>query len=293
MAESTRTAESAAPGARTRLTRRRLPAPPRAAAETRADERSRAVARVVAALEELSVAARALSNLELAQRLGVPQASMYRILRKLEALGYVECSGNQAQYGVAPRLAELGERLADAGCRAPPLRRVMALLRAETGANVTVWVRGGPYVRLAALLSGTVRGATSNAPGELAPPFSTPGLAIASQDTLEDVRGLVTQCRRRALPLGPRFRGLAEVEKARAGVRQRGFAVGYNMRGDGWGMLAWPIQVSLAPRRIGALAIGAPVAVLRREEPRLLQLGQRLLAAYLAEQQQLAARSSG
>lgn len=259
--------------------------------ESPASERSRAVARVLGALEELSIAASPLSNHDLALRLGVPPASMYRLLQKLASLGYIEYSSSHASYGVGPRLAELGERLADAGCRAPPLRRLMEALRAETGDTVTVWVRSGIHVRIAALLIGEVRGATSNAPGELAMPFSTPGLAIASQYPRDEVRALVAQCRRRRVTFGRRFSSISEIEKALREIRTRGFAAGYNLRADGWGILAWPIPVTLAPLRIGALAIGAPVAALRRDEARLVQLTQKLIATYLREQASSSGRS--
>jgi DNA-binding IclR family transcriptional regulator len=239
---------------------------------------------VLGALEELSIAASPLSNHDLAQRLGVPAASMYRLLQKLAQLGYIDYSATHASYGVASRLGELGERLADAGCRAPPLRQLMAALRAETGHTVTVWVQTGIHVRIAALLVGSLRGATSNAPGELAPPFSTPGLAIASQLPRESVRTLVAQCRRRRVGLGRRFGSIGEIEKALREVRTRRFAAGYNLRADGWGMLAWPIPVSMAPLRIGALALGAPVAALRREESQIVQFAQNLIALYLREQ---------
>ena len=64
------------------------------------------------------------------------------------------------------------------------------------------------------------------------------------------------------------------------------------MRADGWGMLAWPISVTTSPLRVGALALGAPVATLRRDEARLLQLTQRLVANYLREQNAAAAKAA-
>ncbi len=261
--------------------------------ESASGERSRAVARALGALEELSIAASALSNHDLASRLCVPEASMYRLLQKLAELGYVEFSPLHSSYAVASPLAELGERLADAGCRAPPLRRLLAELRAETGHTVTVWVRTGINVRIAALLVGELRGPSSNAPGELAAMFSTPGLAIASQFSQEQVRTMVAQSRRRRVSLGRRFSGIAEIEKALREVRNRGFAAGYNIRADGWGMLAWPITVTPSPLRVGALALGAPVAQLRRDETRLVQLTQKLIVNYLREQSAAVAKSGG
>ena len=119
-------------------------------------------------MEQLSIAANPLSSHEPAQRLAVPDASMYRVLQKLAELGYIEYSEAHASYSVAPPLAEIGERLADAGCRSPPLRHLMGALRDETGSTVTVWVRTGVNVRVTALLAGEVQGPWTNAPGELA-----------------------------------------------------------------------------------------------------------------------------
>ena len=260
-------------------------------AESASNERSRAVARVLSALEELSVAPNPLSNHELSLRLGVPPASMYRLLQKLSELGYVEYSASHASYAVAPRLAELAERLADAGCRAPPLRRLLSALRAEAGDHIAIWVRSGINVRIAALLVGDLYAAASSAYREM-PPFSTPGLAIASQYSREQVRALVAQCRRRHAAFGRRFTGIADIEKQLRDIRARGFAVGYNMRGDGWGILAWPVMVSTSPLRIGALTIGAPVATLRRDETRLVQVAQRLIANYHREQTAAAAKAT-
>ena len=182
------------------------------------------MSRALGALEELSIAASPLSNHDLAQRLGVPEASMYRLLQKLATLGYVEYTSSHASYGVAPPLAELGERLADAGCRAPPLRRLLAALRAETGHTVTVWVRTGINVRLAALLVGEVRGPSSNAPGELATLFSTPGLAIVSQYSRggsAHARGAVATTARRARPSLQRHRRDREGAARRSQPRLR------------------------------------------------------------------------
>lgn len=264
-------------------TRKGAGAAPKPATESASSERSRAVGRVLAALEELSVTPHALANQELALRLGVPPASMYRLLQKLVELGYVESGSSNSSYSIAPRLADLAERLADAGCRAAPLRRLLGALRTEAGDHIAIWVRSGVNVRIAALLVGDLYAPASRAFREM-PPLSTPGLAIASQYTREQVRALVAQCRRRRLPFGRRFSGIAEIEKALRDVRTRGFAVGYNLKSDGWGILAWPIVVTAVPQRIGALTIAAPVATLRREEPRLVRVAQRLIADYHREQ---------
>jgi DNA-binding IclR family transcriptional regulator len=246
---------------------------------------SRAVARLLGVLEALSVDAEPLTNNVLATRLGVPPASMYRILKKMVALGYIECSRTQSSYGIGERLAALGERLADAGCRAPPLRRLMSEIRAASGATVTLWVRSGLHVRIAAVLVGQVSGSSSQSAGELASPFSTPGLAIASRYRREQLRALINQCRRKQIEFGRKYAKLLDVEQALRDVRARGFAAGYNLRADGWAMLAWPLDITASPLRVGALAIGAPVAILRREEPKIVAIVQQLLIDYVREQE--------
>lgn len=246
-------------------------------------DQSRAVGRILAVLEELSIAASPLANHELASRLGVPVASMYRLLKKLCALGYVEKSGSESSYGVGPRLAELGERLADAGGRAPPLRRMMSALHAETGHYITVWVPSGVHVRIAALLVGRIRGPSPGILGELAPPFSTPGLAIASQLPRDEIRALLAHCKRKRLSLGRRFADMKDVDKALRTVRSRGFVSGYNLRADGWGILAFPITITREPLRIGALVIGAHAATLRRDEEELVHVARKTIDRYVHE----------
>jgi DNA-binding IclR family transcriptional regulator len=160
----------------------------------------------------------------------------------------------------------------------------MAGVRTATGHTITVWVMQGTAVRISALLVGEIRGVRSIEPGEISEPFSTPGLAIASRYSPEQLRSMIAQCRRRHVDLGRRFRTLSDIQKALEETRRRGYAVGYNMKSDGWGILAWPILLTAKPLRLGAFALGAHVATLRREEPRLVPFVQRLLANYAAEQ---------
>lgn len=244
---------------------------------------SRSVARVIAALEQLSVAPRPQSNLDLAQSLGVPVSSMHRLLQKLVKLGYVDCDPDTARYAVAPSLCELGNRLAEVGGYSKPLQTLMSTLRDLTGDTISVWVPSGVHVRLSALLLGKIRGASSYAPGEIQEPFTTPGLAIATFYTTAQVRRLITQARRRRIPLGRRFSRASEVTKAIEQVVRRGHALGYNMKSDGWGILAWPLIITREPLRFGALAIGSPVSNMRRRQAELVATVERLRTAYLRE----------
>jgi DNA-binding IclR family transcriptional regulator len=246
----------------------------------RMDGTSRTVARVVAVLEQLSVAPEPQSNRDLAQALGIPVSSMHRLMQKLFALHYVDCDADTARYSVAPSLCELGNRLAEVGGYSKPLQTLMSALRNMSGDTVTVWVPSGAHVRISALLLGKIRGVSSYAPGEMQEPFTTPGLAIATFYNAAQVRALIAQARRRRVPLGRRFQRADEVTKAIEHVRRSGYATGYNMKSDGWGILAWPLTITRNPLRFGALAIGSPVPLLRRHKAEIVTAVDKMLAMY-------------
>lgn len=247
------------------------------------EERSRTVTRLFAVLDRLSVAPHPMSNHELAQALGTPASSMHRLLHKMWELGYVECEADTACYSVSTRLSELGGRLADVGGHSPPLRSLMAHVRRMSGGTVSVWVPAGVHVRLSAMLLGRIRGRSSHAPGEIREPFSTPGLAIAAYYSRDELRRMIALARRRGVPLGRDFRNVREVVPAIAQIERRGYAVGFNLRLDGWGVMSWPIPITLAPRRAGSLALGLPVPELRRRERDIARSVEPLREAYLEE----------
>jgi DNA-binding IclR family transcriptional regulator len=222
---------------------------------------------------------------------------MHRLLHKMWELGYVECEADTTRYSVAPRLTELGGRLADVGGHSPPLRALMTMLRQLSGGTVSIWVPTGVHVRLSAMLLGRIRGRSTHAPGEIREPFSTPGLAIAATWSRDELRRVTTLARRREVPFGRDFKNFREVTVAISQVTRVGYAVGFNLRLDGWGVIAWPVPITLTPRRFGAVAIGLPVSELRRREhdisreaAPLLREYRKALQAYENEEAQVALR---
>lgn len=230
------------------------------------DERSRTVARVMAVLEQLSVAAAPLTNQQLAKTLEVPLSSMHRLLARLTELGYLQSGPDDSAYTMDPRLAALAGRLADIGGHSSALKSLMGAVRTYSGGTVSIWVASNLRVRLTAMMKGRVQGASTHAPGEIREPFSTPGLAIATTYSEERLRQVWQSARRRNIELGRRFRTLPEVLTAVKQVEQRGYAVGFNLRGDGWGIMAWPLPASLAPVSHAAMTVGVQVAELRKRE---------------------------
>lgn len=222
-----------------------------------------------------------MSNVELATELDIPASSMHRLLGKLAVLGYIDRDSDTARYSVTPLLSELGVRLAEVGGYSQPLRDLMGEIRDRTGYTVSVWVPSGARVRISALLVGTTRGATSRLPGEFADPFSTPGLAIAPQYSDEEIRQLIAMARRHNVPLGRGFTHLAQIRNAVKRVARQGYLIGFNLRGDGWAMAAWPLPVTISPPRPGCLAVGALVPEMRRRQEYLVDLVNGLRETYL------------
>lgn len=245
---------------------------------------SRAVARVVEALEHLSVAPQPLTNQALARRLGIPGSSMFRLLQKLVEQGYVDFDEAGSTYAVSGRLGELGERLADAGCRSAPMRTLLTSLRDATGYHALAWISSGVHVRLAGYIEGQAVHGSAPLLGDLRLPFSTPGLAIAMHWTEAQIREIARQCRRRDVALGHGFASLRDVLRALRVVRQNGYSAGYNKMSDGWAIIAWPvpIPVALDRDRIGAVAVGSSAQVMRSDEQRVLRAAAPLLKAYRA-----------
>ena len=68
-----------------------------------------------------------------------------------------------------------------------------------------------------------------------------------------------------------------------AQVTERGYAVGFNLRSDGWGALAWPVPLRRSPVRYGAMAMGLPVGDLRQRQQEIVSVAARLLQAYRTE----------
>lgn len=244
------------------------------------DGSSRTVGRVLQVLEQFSVSPQSLTNQEVAARLQVPASSMHRLLQKLTQLGFLDVDADSASYSVSPALSSLGRRLADIGGYLPPLRATMSALRAHTGGTVSVWGAAGVHMRLSAILLGRVAGSSTNSLGELREPFSTPGLAMATTYSREQLRQLTQTARRRGVPLGRRFRTMRDITSAVQQVAQRGYAVGFNLRSDGWGIIAWPVPMSADQRLFGVIAVGMQVPELRSREQEIAAYAERLLQRY-------------
>jgi len=244
---------------------------------------SRTVGRVLQVLEQFSVSPHPLTNGEIAARLRVPASSMHRLLQKLTQLGFLDIDADSASYAISPTLSGLGRRLADIGGYLPPLRTTMSALRAHTGGTVSIWLPAGVHMRLSAILLGRVPGTSTNTLGELVEPFSTPGLAMATTYSREQLSHLTQAARRRGVQLGRRFRTMRDITSAVQQVSKRGYAVGFNLRSDGWGIIAWPVPMSADQQRHGVIAVGMHVPELRSREQEIAAFAERLLQRYRKE----------
>jgi DNA-binding IclR family transcriptional regulator len=103
-----------------------LPTQPPTAQRSAAGRQQRpAVVRTLQLLEEIAQEGAAMTLTDLARRLEMPQATVFRLCQKLEEEGYLAREGGSRRFSVGPRLLKLG---LDAVRGAGPLHRRHAIL---------------------------------------------------------------------------------------------------------------------------------------------------------------------
>lgn len=80
---------------------------------------------------------------ELAQRLNMSKATVYRFLQTMKGLGYLHQDADKERYGLTMRLFELGSKVLEYADLVPLADRQMRLLSEKTGETVHLGVRHG------------------------------------------------------------------------------------------------------------------------------------------------------
>jgi len=105
----------------------------------------RAVARAVKVLRAFEEGAGEVSVAELARRLGMPVATVYRLVGELERGGLLQRNVATGRYKLGPVMVRLGRRGLEELGLGDAVRAVMVSLQAETGEGVTMAVRYGNW----------------------------------------------------------------------------------------------------------------------------------------------------
>lgn len=209
-----------------------------------------------AILEVLARTGRALSLAELAEECRMPKPTVYRILRSLRDLGYVEQPDRGGAYRLSDRLASLREFGRDEALRdkALPLMRELHERFDET---VNLGLLEGIYIRYAHVIETTqaLRWIVKPGARDL---FHTTALGRAIVSSLpaeQQARLLAKVCA--ALPARGRAATRAKLERELAATRERGYALEEQETVEGVACVA----TSLAPwgEPLAAVSVSVPV----------------------------------
>lgn len=209
-----------------------------------------------AILEVLARTGRALSLAELAEECRMPKPTVYRILRSLRDLGYVEQPDRGGAYRLSGRLASLREFGRDEALRdkALPLMRELHERFDET---VNLGLLEGIYIRYAHVIETTqaLRWIVKPGARDL---FHTTALGRAIVSSLpaeQQARLLAKVCA--ALPARGRAATRAKLERELAATRERGYALEEQETVEGVACVA----TSLAPwgEPLAAVSVSVPV----------------------------------
>jgi DNA-binding IclR family transcriptional regulator len=207
-------------------------------------------------LEVMARTGRALSLAELAEECRMPKPTVYRILRSLRDLGYVDQEDRGGDYRLSGRLASLREYGRDEAVRDEALP-FMRQLHAAFDETVNLGLLEGIYVRYAHVIETTQALRWIVKPGARDLFHTTAlGRAIVSRLPAEQqARLLAKACAE--LPARGRAATKLKLERELAATRERGYALEQQETVEGVACVA----VSLVPlgEPLAAISVSVPV----------------------------------
>ncbi len=175
-------------------------------------------------LEVMARTGRPLGLAEVAEECRMPKPTVYRILRSLRDLGYVEQSDRGGEYRLSGRLGSLREYGRDEAVRDKALP-LMRELHAEFDETVNLGLLEGIYIRYAHVLETTQPLRWIVKPGARDQFHTTAlGRAIVAHLPAEQQSRLLTKACA-SLPARGRAAARAKLERELAATRDRGYAL--------------------------------------------------------------------
>lgn len=207
-------------------------------------------------LEVMARTGRALSLAELAEECRMPKPTVYRILRSLRDLGYVDQEDKGGAYALSGRLSSLHEYGRDEAVRDEALP-LMQQLHASFDETVNLGLLEGVYIRYAHVLETTQALRWIVKPGARDYFHTTAlGRAIVASLPVEQQSRLIAKV---CAPLPARGRAAArtKLERELAATRERGYALEEQETVEGVACVA----ASLVPRGepLAAISVSVPV----------------------------------
>jgi DNA-binding IclR family transcriptional regulator len=207
-------------------------------------------------LEVMARTGRVLSLAELAEECRLPKPTVFRILKSLRDLGYVEQADRGGEYGLSGRLASLREYGRDEAVRDKALP-LMQALHEEFNETVNLGLLEGLYVRYAHVVETTQALRWIVKPGARDLFHTTAlGRAIAAHLPAEQQSRLLSKlCA--ALPTRGRVAVRASLERELAATRERGYAFEEQETVEGVACVATPLALWGEP--LAAVSVSVPV----------------------------------
>jgi IclR family pca regulon transcriptional regulator len=188
-----------------------------------------------------------LRAIDIAERLRLPQASAYRLLRRLEAIGYLESSGRDPTYTVGPRLRSLTQAVHGHQATDMLVDAAIRALADATGMSAYVAGRTSGRVVLVATRPPSIAEGAQILPGSDFPAHATAcgrALLAFQSDTVVDAflgAAELVQITDRTITDAKQFK--AELAK----IRKQGYATMRGELGNGLWALAAPIPAAPHP----------------------------------------------
>ena len=207
-------------------------------------------------LEVMARTGRPLPLAELADECRAPKPTVFRILKSLRDLGYVEQADRGGEYALSERLASLREYGRDEAVRDKSLP-LMEALHAEFNETVNLGLLEGLYIRYAHVIETTqpLRWIVKPGARDL---FHTTALgrAIAAHLPAEQQSRLLAKLYA-ALPARGRAAVRAKLERELARTRERGYAIEEEETVEGVACVALPLALRGEP--LAAVSVSVPV----------------------------------
>lgn len=207
-------------------------------------------------LEVMARTGRPLSLADLAEECRAPKPTVFRILKSLRDLGYVEQPDKGGEYGLSERLSSLREYGRDEALRDKALP-LMESLHGEFNETVNLGLLEGLYIRYAHVIETTqpLRWIVKPGARDL---FHTTALgrAIAANLPAEQQARLVAKlCA--TLPARGRSAARSKIERELAETREQGFAFEEQETVEGVACVATPLAPHGEP--LAAISVSVPV----------------------------------
>ena len=212
------------------------------------------------ALDLVARSPRGLRAIEISELLDLPQPTAYRLVRRLEKIGYLECNGRDLEYTVGPQLRARAAAIQTGQPMELVVEAAVQALADNTGMSAYLAARTGSQVALVSVRLPSVSKGASIFPGHQYPAHATAsGRAIIAFQGEEAIRHFLQQAKleritERSVTTADQL--IDELAKA----RKNGFATVRDEMGNGLWALAAPVAGNPLPQfALGVVALASQV----------------------------------